>query len=289
MGLPSRRRLKSLYLEFYYTVKGNMDRVVGVDPLAHNPPVTVSLTSIYSRLHLTYLTIETLLRQTVKPSRIVLWIPTDGRGAPPVGYEASLTVPLQRMRHRGLDIRWTRDMGPHTKLIPSLIHYPDNIVVTADDDTFYPPTWLEQLLAGHRKHPQAVVCHRGLHVKLDPKGALLPYDAWPEYGAPDPGNALLPLGRDGVLYPPGCFTDEVFNESVYRKTAPINDDIWFKAMSLRAGRQSYKLKPQHKPFLGIYRTQEVDSLKSRNVDRGRNDPQMRETFEHYGLLGSLEA
>lgn len=286
LSLPSRRKLRSYYLEFYYNVLGAAQSTIGVDPLGHGTPVTISLTSIYPRLRLTHLTLETLLRQTVRPTRIVLWIPTDGRGAPPVGYEASLTPQLQRLRHRGLDIRWTRDFGPHTKLLPSASTFPDSIVVTADDDVFYPSNWLERLLDGHRKYPGHIVCYRGLKMTRNEEG-LAPYNDWPEYSSTEPGPELFPLGRDGVLYPPGCFTPEVFNEEVFRRTTPLNDDTWFKAMSLHAGTNCYKLDPNHRAFLDNYRSYEVDSLMSRNVAGGKNDPQLKETFEHYDLLKAL--
>ena len=286
LSFPSRRKLRSYYLEFYYNVLGATRKSMGVDPSVHKTPVTISLTSIYPRLHLTHLTLETLLRQTVRPTRLVLWIPTDGRGAPPVGYEAALTPKLQRLRHRGLDVRWTRDFGPHSKLLPSAFHYPDSIVVTADDDVFYPADWLERLLDGHRKHPDHIVCYRGLKM-LRTEDGLAPYNDWPEYTSTEPGPELFPLGRDGVLYPPGCFTEEVFNESVFRETTPLNDDTWFKAMSLQAGTSCYKLEPRHKAFLDNYRTYEVDSLMSRNVAGGKNDPQLKETFERYDLLKAL--
>ena len=58
-------------------------------------------------------------------------------------------------------------------------------------------------------------------------------------------------------------------------------------MSLHAGTSCYKLEPRHKAFLDNYRTYEVDSLMSRNVAGGKNDPQLRETFERYDLLKAL--
>ena len=43
-------------------------------PTNRKPKIIVSLTSIPSRIHLTHLVIESILRQTVLPDKIVLWL-----------------------------------------------------------------------------------------------------------------------------------------------------------------------------------------------------------------------
>ena len=51
------------------------------------------------------------------------------------------------------------DIKSYRKLIPTLKKYPNNMIVTADDDLIYNKDWLEKLYKAHLKYPKDIVAH----------------------------------------------------------------------------------------------------------------------------------
>ena len=102
----------------------------GCSPVKHSPELIVSLTSYPTRIGTVHKTIETILCQTERPDRIILWL------APEQFPKAALGLPrkLKRLTKYGLEIQWYHDIKSYKKLIPALHQYPDAIIVTADDN-----------------------------------------------------------------------------------------------------------------------------------------------------------
>ena len=90
----------------------------------------------------------------------------------------------------------------------------------------------------------------------------------------------------GILYPPGALHPEVFNRNVFLKICPIADDVWMKMMSLMNQVQCFNVTP---PLLKlpVIRGSQVTGLHIENMIRGRNDTQLRDVVEHYGLRSRL--
>jgi hypothetical protein len=241
-------------------------------------PVVVTLTTIPERLDNAPLAIESLLRQKVKPDRIVLWLGKAFETAP-------LPQLLARQATRGLEIRFVEDVGPHTKIVHALREFSDCLVVSCDDDKFYPANWLEQLLAGHQRHPDCVVCQRSRRMGFDASGALLPYLKWEVVKDLEPSLLAFPECVSGILYPPGLLPPEVFNITAFRKLCPKNDDIWMKAMSFLAGVRCHNVTP-FSPLYPTVRGSQKKTLWSVN-QLGGNEVQMNAVAEHYDLLRLL--
>ncbi|HSQ42910.1 MAG TPA: glycosyltransferase family A protein, partial [Fibrobacteraceae bacterium] len=103
------------------------------------PDLVVSLTTYPARIGLVHLALESLLRQTLRPDRILLWLAEEQfpqRRLPPQ---------LVRLQQRGLEVLFRKNLGPHTKYLYALQDFTQEIVVTVDDDCFYPPTLLAEL------------------------------------------------------------------------------------------------------------------------------------------------
>ena len=240
----------------------------------------MSLTTIRERLGTLHLCIESLLRQSCRPDQLLLWV--DERVA------GSLPQTLVRLQPRGLTIRRCRDIGPYTKIIFALRDHPDAIVVTADDDCFYPRTWLEELYAASRREPQMIHCHRAHWITLDERREPRPYREWmfESPGVQGPSARLFPTGCSGVLYPPGSLAAEVSNERVFTRICATSDDIWLKAMALLAGTPCRKVRPFQETFVQIEGSQRK-ALWQENVVAGRNDEQLRAVCERYQLAALL--
>ena len=79
--------------------------------------IIVSLTTFGRRLWRVYLTIESIMQQSMKANRIVLWVNES--------YKEKLPQILYLQMQRGLEVRFCKDIRSYTKLIPSLLTFPD--------------------------------------------------------------------------------------------------------------------------------------------------------------------
>jgi len=251
------------------------------------PHYIVSLTSYGKRLStVAPYAIVTLLNQTVKPDKVILW----------VGHEDKEKIPkvMEKLIPKGLEIRFCKDIKSYTKLIPAIRVFPNDYIITADDDVYYPQNWFEQLITEHKKNPKKIICHRVHGIKVDENHDPLPYKKWyhrinlgiyPQY----PLDSIFPTGVGGILYPPKCFHDDVTNEEFFLKLAPFADDIWFWAMAII----NKKYFGGESPYViienGYVRGKPIDPnygkgdnvLVAYNVRQGGNDKQLNKIIEKY--------
>ena len=245
--------------------------------------VVVSLTTHGDRIHTVHLAIESIMQQTVLPNRIVLWLSEEEfRGK-------TLPVALRRQLDRGLEIAFCEDLRSYTKLIPSLKRFPGACIVTVDDDLAYSPDLLEKLILGHTGHPSDICAARVHRIVLDSKGRPVPYVDWDlcvEDG-PEEDSLAFFTGGGGVLFPPGCFPEEVFNRDVFLEICGSADDVWFNAMRLLSGVKVTKVfsATPKGDFLALPSSQ-VKPLFARNRRSG-NDLAVAAVYGRYGLFGKL--
>ena len=248
--------------------------------------VVVSLTTIPTRLSVLEPCIRSLINQSVKPDKVLLWLCKDGYFGRNAISRDSIPECVRRYEKKGLlIIKWTKNIGPFTKLIPALSEFPDKKIVTADDDTIYPKKWLKGLLRVSDGHPGNIVCYRGSRMVMN-NGKLEPYNDWPEFTSKSASLWLFPTGKDGVLYPPGVFLKEVFNEEVFKKLTPFNDDVWFKAMSLLNRTPCKKIASVHRDYQVIKGSGQVE-LQTDNVGGKKNDEYLQRVFDKYELFDLL--
>lgn len=267
-----------IWYEGRFRAKNRLSSNVGVLSQESSPQVIISLTSFPKRIDHVYLAIESLLSQSVKPNRIILWLTTQELT------EEQLPRTLTRQQSRGLEIRFVdQNLKAHNKLYFSVRDYPDAIVVTADDDIFYPRWWLQHLLATHQAAPENIICYRAKRLEFDSTShQLKPYLEWEHPKTQQAGLDLLATGVSGTLYPPQCMPPEYFDVDAIREIAPHADDIWNYGMVLLAGRKTQKVFPECRIFSPVRFTQE-QRLGSINNEAGQNDVQLAKVFERYDL------
>ena len=183
--------------------------------------VIISLTSYPARIGTIHKVIKSLLNQTYKADKIVLWLadsqfPTK---------ENELPQQLLQLKSDKFDIDWCEDLKSYKKLIPTLELYTNDISVTVDDDNIYPNCWLEKLINCHKKYPKDVCCHRVTKFLYKNKKFKCIAGGYDYYKNGSYLNKLVGLG--GVLYPPNCFYKDILNKELFQKLAPTNDDQWF--------------------------------------------------------------
>lgn len=260
----------------------------GLNSVARPCEIICSLTSHGRRVGMVHYTVVSLLKQKCKPDRIVLWLDQDNWS------EATLPGSLCRLIKCGLTVNFCKDLGVHTKLLPALRNYPKSIVVTADDDMYYPLDWLEGLYEAHQAKPHYVLCYWATRLRLSASNDILPMNRW-ELDTRDeiPSHAVMPLGVFGVLYPPIALHTDAHDWGMIQKIAPSNDDIWFWVMSVRyntlkaivrrAGLFGRRKRPH---ILELYDTH-CDKLANVNVIEGKNDIMMKAVERQYSLVAIL--
>ncbi|WP_395646348.1 hypothetical protein [Terricaulis sp.] len=211
------------------------------------------------------------MRQTVAADETILWIAHDDC--------ASLPQSVVRLQQDGLSIRTCADLRSYNKIIPALEAFPAATIVTADDDLYYPRTWLQTLLSSRMAGVREVLCHRARRIARE--GArLAPYKSWKAVrrgGAPS--QLLFPLGVGGVLYPPGVLDGRVADITAFKQLCPTGDDIWLHWMRSLAGAPARCVGSGYDfaPWLGS----QQKSLWSHN-GTGGNDRQIANMIEAFG-------
>ena len=214
--------------------------------------VILSLTSIPDRMFDIHFTIYSLLKQSVKPEKIILYL---GKEKFPNG-EKDVPDNVLIFKDFGLEFRFVEDIRSFTKLIPALKEFPDKIIVTADDDIFYEKDWLKNLVETHKKYPNNIIEHKHLNIKFQTQHQLprptgesmgegennskelyspLPYRQWTNNIENQSSYTNFLMGVGGVLYPPNSLFKDVTEKNLFLRLCPHNDDVWFWTMAVLNG------------------------------------------------------
>ena len=245
-----------------------------------SPEIIVSLTSYGRRVDKTvYYTLLSILRQTVVPDKIILWLDSDNWNC------NKLPLKLKKLQELGVDINFCEDIRSYKKLIPSLERYQNSIIITVDDDVIYSPYLIETLYEAYLKDPKAIYCTRGYGVKFL-KGRPEKYKKWRNIkdGSVNEGEILFPVGIGGILYPPNSLHIDVTNERKFKQLCPSADDIWFWYMAKLKGtpHKFVSLPQNYYSFDAIYQALHKGSaLTHSNVNKDNNDIQLKNVLDEY--------
>ena len=286
--LNSKFHLRFVFNPLIRFFADNLGNYKGVNINEREIPLIVSLTSYPERFGELPISIYSLLKQKLKPDRIILWLGNDSE------YKEINDLPYEitRFIKNGLEIRFVKDIRSYTKIIYALKEFPEAVIVTADDDIYYPSDWLRKLYYSYAAHPEDIQVHRAHRAKVI-RGALAPYEDWGKHVEEETArfdNFLTGVG--GALYPPECFTKEVLREDVFLKNSPNADDVWLWVMALLSGRRVRVVKNHIKTLrcTNLYRQmfKKGRTLYALNSSGG-NDEQLHNLMKLYGqnVIGKL--
>jgi len=244
-------------------------------------PIIVSLTSIPNRLDKLDIVIKSILLQTHLPQKIILWLNYDLENQLPKNL---LDLTKVRFNDKQIfEIHYSKLTCSHRKLIHSLELYPDDTIVTCDDDSIYPNNWLELLYDDQIKNPNIIIANRTCFITYDQKDITVPYSKWNKnVPTATQSLAILPIGCDGVLYPPGSFHTDITNSELFLKLTPKADDLWFKAMSFLNHTQCMQASVPCKRPITLVGSQKF-SLSKKNVRLDHNKDQWNALREFYNF------
>lgn len=269
------------YIEAYYNLfvaksyVKHPSRKKGITERKRDQKIIVSLTSYPKRIHTVWITIETLLRQNMKPDEIILWLAKDQFD----GME-SLPSELLAQRDRGLTIRFCDDLRSHKKYFYAMQEYPEDLIVLADDDIFYPKDMIRQLYRMHQKNPKEIVCMTAAVISPD---LTSPPSMWRKVGANEKiehSYVAQPYTGAGTLYPPQTVSKKAFQKEVIMSICPYADDLWLKFMSLANGVKVTSMYKFRSIPITIYETGQ-NGLWYINAQGGKNDEQWQKILEYF--------
>lgn len=220
--------------------------------------IVVSLTTTPNRLPFLEKTLKSLLRQSLAPARILLNLPRHSSrdGAAYVLSEGLANV-------AGLHVVWLdEDLGPATKLLPTLVGAsPNQMIAVVDDDQIYPRNFIADLDEAARAFPDAAFAFSGWCVPEDLTDRATTLWRNLRMLSPSPLRARrvstpcavdILQGCNGYLVRPAFFNLVALNDfSVAPPEARWVDDVW---ISLHCRAQKWLLPSKRVAYQSKLRT-----------------------------------
>ena len=227
--------------------------------------ITVSLTSFPARIEYVHIAIKSLMLQTHKPDRIILWL------AETQFPDKSLPPQLKELQKFGLEIKWCEDLYGHKRYVYCVKDQePDEVIITYDDDIIYSPLSIRRLMETHRRFPDCLVCERAQALKYDVDGKLANPGRWDtisDVGIEQPSFSLNPSPGGGLLIPYNALSPDATDINKIKELAFKQDDLWTMFMAAEHGTRIIKTHKWHRIF-SVVKDSQTTSLASGNVIGG---------------------
>ena len=226
----------------------------------------ISLTSFPARINKVHLCVQSLLRQDMKPNKIILWLAEEQFPDKKIPNE------LENLCKYGLEIRYCKDYRSYKKIFKTIELFTDKNIVIADDDALYPEDWLRNLINTAKANPDCVVCYRARLITLGNSGMPTSSKKWDVLSKNEkgPSHLLAAVGVGGAYYPKDIFKNTKFNFDEIYALAPTSDDYWLKIFSLKKGYKTVKVKENSIEWFTIFGSQKT-SLTEHNIQCGQDD------------------
>lgn len=244
----------------------------------------VSLTSYGRRVNeVVFYTLVSLLRQTVLPDKIILWLDDCEWN------ENNIPEKLKKLTKKGVEIAYCNDVRSYTKLVPSLNLYSNKyILITVDDDVIYRSDIIESLINAHKLFPNDIITRKARFPQTV-KGGFIPYNKWSLKGSASP-EYIMPIGVSGVLYPPNSLHPMTTDVELFKKLCPLADDIWFWVMAKKQGTNHRVIaadKSVGDGFDDLYQFfHKGSALTHSNSKKNLNDEQLNAVIKYFDLTSA---
>ena len=230
------------------------------------PRIIVSLTSYPARIDKIWMTISTLLNQTLKPDKVVLWLSRKQ-----IDDIKILPKRLIDLMDKGLEIRLVEeDYRSHKKYLYAFKEYLNDYVMLADDDILYASNTIESLYKDMSSGE--VHCKYAYKMTYCRDGLIAPYSKWKKITEPYSGEDMFFGSGGGVLIMPSSLPSIVCDIETAITLCPTADDVWLNAMVRKAKLKVVKSSGGDLPF--PTNGDNDIPLSAINVAQGQNDEQI---------------
>ena len=252
----------------------------GVTDNKREVQLIISLTSYPERMNEIHYTLYSLLNQSLKPDKVILWL---AKTQFPNG-EKDIPNNVINLKKNGLSICWCDDLRSYKKIIPSLKKYPDHIIITADDDLFYPRHWLKNLYETYENNKKCIISHR-IRKILIKNNTISKYNDWTLSLNEEPASFLnFSTNGAGTLFPPHSLHEKFFKSELFNELCPHADDIWIWAMAILNNTKIKGVKNNFAELTYVNLARELGILNQKTLysyNRTNNDKQLNNVLKKY--------
>lgn len=226
---------------FYKLQINSMKNYIGINEnTKRTPSIIISLFAERENFEELSITIFSLLNQSLKPDKIILWLDEE--------YEDLTTIPYDISQYikNGLEIRFTKNYGTFTKTISAFRDYSNSIIVTTENNVYYPYNWLKLLYLSYISHQEDIHVHTAYK-----------FDTEYNYNKNKKNNLETAefdnyfSNKGGVLFPPNCYTNEALRSDIFNKISQNNSELWFWIMALVHNRKIRIVNNHIKNFISL--------------------------------------
>lgn len=255
--------LKSVYLLTSNSLKNSLFPTKQI-----KSDIIVTVTSFPNRIKNLSLTLETILRQKLKPQQILVYLSSDQ-------FTSKLHLPksLLHLEKRGITFVFVEgDLKSHKKYFYAFQHFKENPILTIDDDLLYDSELILRANSFHLNTPGVIGAHYAYEIGFDENNCIQPYREWNFNKDLNVSSNFIFFGSGGgTLFPPNIFQDFVFNVNAIKEHCMYADDVWLNAMCRMHKIKVCQLASQ--PILNIPDRNKV-TLTAINVGENLNDKQI---------------
>ena len=238
--------------------------------------LTCTLTTFPDRIDTVQYTITSLLIQSVKPDRIVLWLASSE-------FENfQFPESINRLQERGLEIRYCDNYFGHKRYYKMIEEQKENeCIIMFDDDILFPYCLIERLYDKWLQFPDCVICERGQVMTFDGDKILNPgrWSSTSDEGIDKPSYKILASPGGGCLFPPKALYKDANNTDMISKYALKTGDIWLMFQTVQNDTKILRTHKLHRTFIQSERVQTVQ-LGKEAIYLGR----YVKTFEDLSLI-----
>lgn len=184
--------------------------------------VIVSMTTIPARKKRLLQNLPAILGQSYKFSKLVINI-DDNLTDDDYEFYESLKEKDERIIINKAEAKWRSC----NKLLPTINMFPDDIIITVDDDVYYPIDCVKYLVDGYKKNANCVIAHEVNPIKLSRDKTFVSY-----INGYDIKIDQTQCGKylsNCCLFPPHIFdwTDLYDYDKMMHCTDGAHDELWF--------------------------------------------------------------
>lgn len=191
-------------------------RIIKIDSDIEKYCPIISFTTHGQRLSILPKMLDSILKQTYKPYKIICAITEKDFKKFPTQYKDKVEIVIL-----------TKDLRPHNKYYWTMLKYRNNPIITIDDDCVYDKNLIKTLMSAYLKKDCKGVFSVRTHKKTFTNETLNPYHAWKKgiNHAEDNEKNLFATGVGGVLYSPNALNVNEEWMSTIQKYITVDDMV----------------------------------------------------------------
>lgn len=264
-------RAGALLLPYYFLLHPGIIR-----PKNNRASVTVCMTSIPTRIDKVWVVMECIIRQTIQPDTVLLYLSKK--------QFKKIEVPSSLQRYVNSDflhIVWVdEDIRSYKKFWYYIRDFPDRGFITLDDDILYPSDIIEILLKSYDKSKKIIPACYCYKIKFDYSGKILQYEEWEKNTKRGyVGNDIFFGSGGGVYFPAGSLLGANLPYDMISQICPFADDIWLNAFVRRNG--YVVMCAKNRRSVVSVPNDCKKNLSSYNLDNGGNNNQMKSVVSFF--------